>query len=128
MGKTIDFDFRFGKEKIALNMSTYAMNGNMYIGLDSLMYDGFPEPFADLTVNLCEPLPPYHAYIDTNNLPDAEQLIKLAGIGEPTGTYQTSGFCSYPLYSFNKEKLQEYCPDGVMNYEASLPAPKKRGR
>lgn len=128
MGKSIESDFRFGKEEIALNMSTYAMNGNMYIGLDS-MDCGFPEPFADLTVNLCEPLLPYQAYVDTNNLPEAELLIKSIGIGEPTGEMRTSGLSTYPLYKFNKEKLQEYCPEGVMNYEAILSAPaKKRGR
>lgn len=125
MDRTMDFDFRFGREEISFNVNTYDSNGTMYIGLDSLDC-GFPEPFADLTVNLGEILPPYHAYVDTNNLPEAEQLIKAAGIGEPTGTYQTSGFCTYPLYRFNKEKLEEYCPSCVQSYEATLKVPAKR--
>lgn len=114
-----------GEEELTLTMDTYFNNENMYIGLDC-MDDGYPEPFCDLTVNLDETLPPYMAYVDTNNLPQAEALIRVAGLGEPTGQMKASGFCMYPLYSFNKERLQEYCPDGVLNYEASLSAPAKR--
>lgn len=116
-----------GEEELTLTMDTYFHNENLYIGLDC-MDDGYLEPFIDLTVNLDEVLPPYMAYLDTNNFPQAEELVRKTGLGTPTGQMRASGFCMYPLYSFNKEKLQEYCPDGVMNYEASLPAPKKRGR
>lgn len=124
MDKTIIF----GEEELTLTMDTYFNNENMYIGLDC-MDDGYPEPFIDLTVNLDETLPPYMAYLDTNNFPQAEELVRKTGLGTPTGQTYASGFCVYPLYNFDREKLKEYCPNGVANYEKSLEVPaKKRGR
>ena len=63
------------------------------------------EPYGNLTVNLGEPLPPYTAYVDTNNMPSAEQFIKDNDLGTFTGKYKKSGYCTYPLYKF-KEDLQ----------------------
>ena len=28
-----------------------------------------------------------------------------------------SGYCSYPLYQFNVEKMRRLCPDGMAAYE-----------
>lgn len=49
------------------------------------------------------------AFVDTNNCPWAEDFIKEYGLGEPTGYRGASGFCTYPLYKFNLEKIMEYC-------------------
>ena len=40
-------------------------------------------------------------------------------LGEFTGFTQRSGFCEYPLYLFNVDKLRELCPDGMDKYEAT---------
>ena len=71
-------------------------NGNLYIGIDN-----GDELYADLTVNLDIPLPPDQAYVDVNNFTQAEVFIKERNLGEPLGIYGRSGFCKYPLYSFN---------------------------
>ena len=40
-----------------------------------------------------------------------EKFITDNDIGEFTGFTQRSGFCEYPLYLFNVDKLREQCPD-----------------
>lgn len=67
------------------------------------------DPYAILTVNLTSsPISgPDCAYVDTNNLPEAEKFIKARGLGEPTGMMAASGFCTYPEYKFNLDKLEE---------------------
>lgn len=65
------------------------------------------EPFTTLSVNLNEDLKPNQAYLDTNNNPTAEAFIKENGLGKPTGSYGYSGYCSYPLYEFNIDKIKE---------------------
>jgi len=67
-------------------------------------------PFATLTVNLSESdrLEKDCAYVDTNNCPWAEQFIEENKLGEPMGTYGFSGFCSYPLYKFNMDRLKDW--------------------
>ena len=46
------------------------------------------------------------AYVDTNNFPHANQLLD-AGIATDTGYTKHSGFCTYPLWHFNHEFLEE---------------------
>ena len=94
----IDF---FGKPyDVTPNVTKY-MDGNLAIQL--ICTNG--EPFGNLTVNLGEMLPPNMAYVDVNNMPDAERFIKEYNLGEPIGTTRRSGYCTYPLYKF-KEDLQ----------------------
>lgn len=64
-------------------------------------------PYATLTVNLPDSaaLAENEAYIDTNNCPWAEALILENKLGNPTGRYGRSGFCMYPLYSFDLSKI-----------------------
>ena len=49
--KTLGFDWEFGHEELALQISSYANNGCLYVGLYKNGEEGF-EPFGDLTVNL----------------------------------------------------------------------------
>ena len=88
--------------KLNTIISNYRNNGNIYIGLIS--EDG--EPFADLTVNI-KPLAENCSAVDTNNCPWAEELINEYGLGKQFA-YVQSGFCNYPVYEFDMEKVKEY--------------------
>lgn len=61
-------------------------------------------PYAFLTVNLGRQNYGY-AYVDINNCPWAEDFIEENGLGEFTGKVYSSGFCFYPLYKFNMDKI-----------------------
>ena len=68
------------------------------------------EPFCTLTVNIGESniwANESSAFVDTNNCPWAEEFIQKNGLGMPIGYMGHSGFCSYPLYHFNLDKLKE---------------------
>ena len=61
-----------------------------------------------LTVNLGEKLTDGEAYVDTNNIPNAEEFIAEYELGTPLGVLRRSGFCEYPLYNFNLENVKKY--------------------
>ena len=63
------------------------------------------EPFATLTVNLDKKLPENQGYVDTNNCPWAEDFIEKYGIGKFLNEYGRSGFCLYPLYEFDIDRI-----------------------
>lgn len=48
------------------------------------------------------------AYIDTNNCSWAEDFLVDNDFGLPTGEYKASGFCIYPLYQLDLEKIGKY--------------------
>lgn len=85
----------------------YYPNGSFGIALNSWS-EGYPEPWSKLTVNLDEKLPPYCAYVDTNN--NGEDIVDWIienNLGELTGDYGYSGFCKYPLIKFNSKIIDE---------------------
>lgn len=87
----------------------YANNGNLYVGIAFFDEDGQPAPWSDLTVNLDVKCADDCAFIDTNNNSDriVEWLITHQ-LGWLTGNMRSSGFCMYPEFQFNMEKLKEY--------------------
>lgn len=109
-----------GDVQVKLEIAQYWNNGGMYIGLVAYDEEGMSEPYADLTVNLHVKAPDYCAYLDTNNLGDAEEFIKKNGLGEFTGFIGKSGKCEYPLYMFHADKLRELCPEQMAVYEAKI--------
>lgn len=120
MEKDLILATQYGDEmKVQLKISQYLSNGCIYIGLSSYTEDGL-EPYGDVTVNLREGAPDYCGYIDTNNMPELEKFLTENDIGTFTGFMGFSGFCAYPMYSFNAEKLRELCPEGMAQYEASI--------
>ncbi len=126
MEKKLELKTQFGTtEQVSIEINTYLNNGNMYIGL-STMEDGYPEPYGDVTVNLGVEVPDFCGYVDTNNMPELEKFLVDNDIGEFTGFMERSGFCMYPLYMFNVDKLRELCPDGMEVYEASKGYGKKQ--
>ena len=119
MEKTLNLQSQYGGEiKVSLEINTYLNNGCMYIGL--VEQGEYPEPYGDLTVNLMGKVPDYCGYVDLNNMPELEKFIADNELGEFTGLMKRSGFCEYPLYLFNVDKLRELCPDGMDKYEANI--------
>lgn len=126
MEKKLELKTQWGTtEQVSIEINTYLNNGNMYIGLTT-DGDGYPEPYGDVTVNLGEKVPDFCGYIDTNNMPELEKFLVDNDIGEFTGFMQRSGFCVYPMYMFNVDKLRELCPDGMEAYEKSKGYGKKQ--
>ena len=119
MEKTLNLQSQYGGEiKVSLEINTYLNNGCMYIGL--VEQGGYPEPYGDLTVNLMGKVPDYCGYVDLNNMPELEKFIADNELGEFTGLMKRSGFCEYPLYLFNVDRLRELCPDGMQVYESGI--------
>ena len=82
-------------------VSNYTANDNLYVGLED--EDG---ELWDMTVNFGVKLPHNQAYIDTNNFRDAAIIIPNMKLGKFIGKVGYSGFCKYPLYEFDMEKLK----------------------
>ena len=92
----------FGDYDVEVKTAKYADNGNLAVQL----YDASDGcPFARLTVNLGKKLKDGMAYLDTNNCPWAEDFVIENGLGEETGDIGMSGYCFYPLYKFNVERM-----------------------
>lgn len=93
-------------------LNFYVDNDNLYLGLvsEDLEWGGLA-PYCDVTVNI-DRLPYLHSCIDTNN--NGEKIIEFLeknGFGEDTGMHMFSGFCLYPVFRFNEEKLREIDPE-----------------
>jgi len=77
---------------------------NIGLGFD-FEEDGQKMPFASFTVNFGEYIGMKDcAYIDTNNCYFAKSILD-TGIATDTGLTKQSGFCTYPLWHFNKDFL-----------------------
>ena len=87
----------YGDHMVSIEKKRYVSNNRLAIQLNEEY-----EPFAMLTTNIDDgrDLPDGYSYVDTNNCPWAEDFIRENHLGEPTGDYESSGFCTYPLYRF----------------------------
>ena len=68
------------------------------------------EPFCNLTTNIMDSniwADEDHAFVDTNNCPWAEEFIAENKLGTPMGYVGRSGFCTYPLYEFDLQNLED---------------------
>lgn len=70
--------------------------------------EGYPEPYAIATTRLARDAHEGCVYLDVNNWPEGEEIFEELGIGEATGYVQRSGYCIYPEYRIDFEKLKEY--------------------
>ena len=92
-----------------LNLNHYVADNSLYVGLWNYE-DG---PIADLTVCLNDKtLKENQAYIDVNNFPEAIQIINQCKLGEFCGINGTSGYCTYPLVTFDMEMLNKHIEKG----------------
>lgn len=87
----------------------YLLKGN-YMADNSIALEIWNDeegPIADITTCLGNAIKGC-SFIDTNNSPWAEELVMELGIALPTGSSGISGFCVYPLYEFDENKVNEY--------------------
>lgn len=98
----MDFGFDVIEKSIRLVQEQY-----VYGGMAVCAYLRNGEPWSDLTVNIPGTMTPDGmAFIDTNNNPWAEAFLVENGLAKPTGVTGRSGYCSYPLYSFDMSKFK----------------------
>ena len=86
-----------------MNIRSYSNNNT---ALELVCEDGIQ--LAIITGNVEEILEKNMAYIDTNNCSWAEDFLVDNGFGLPTGEYKASGFCIYPLYQLDLERIGKY--------------------
>ena len=129
--KTLGFDWEFGHEELALEVSSYANNGCLYIGLHNKTEEGFDQ-FGNLTVNLpmssMIPTEPNEAYIDHFLSKENLRFIKKHKLGVVLPEIGFSGYCAYAKVAFDMERLREFDPKGVEGYlqrRKEQDAPKK---
>ena len=94
----------FGEEEVFLSVNRYEFYNNLAISLLCKDEDGCVEPYGSLTVNI-KPLLERQAALDTNNLSTARQFVEKYKLGKFTGNYVVSGYCTYPVYEFDIERL-----------------------
>lgn len=108
--QTMTFVSAYGsKHELVIQKTTYATNGRLALRL--ILVDGnYTAHYATLTVNLpqADHLDEDCAFVDTNNIPNADTLIRVYKLGKPTGRYVSSGFCLYPEYKFNMDEVNKY--------------------
>jgi len=77
-----------------------------------LLWSIFDGPIARITVCLDDKeLHPNESYVDVNNCPWAPEWIEANRFGKPTGKTGQSGYCAYPLFIFDMDRLAEYSPE-----------------
>jgi len=120
--KTYEYELQYegeiiGKYTVVPKLAMYVDNDNIYVGLDH--YDeeySCWSPFCDVTVNVNKQ-PYLCAAIDTNNNGTAIlDFLSNNGFGEYTGMVNFSGYCVYPVFCFNEEKLKEIDPEVFADY------------
>lgn len=89
------------KYNVFLSCSNYAASNENALSL--WCEDG---PYATLTVASGAKCDPETAYIDTNNCPWASEFLKKYGIGRPIIGFLQSGFCSYPKYRLDMDRIK----------------------
>lgn len=105
-----------GVSRVRPYLDTYQDNGNLYVGLEFYMEDGFWEPDLSITVNTI-PLAYLEAAIDTNNNGNKIlEFLQKNNFGELTPFTVSSGFCVYPIFRFNEEKIMEIDPEVFREY------------
>ena len=99
--KYIEYDGR----KLVLMTGNYVNGG----GLALYLKDIEEGPYARMTVNIpnCTPISG-DVILDTNNFPEGRQIMEEYGLGKWTGNMVPSGFCWYPIYTLNMDKIREY--------------------
>ena len=110
--KTFEFEDQWGGvTRVRLVRGAYA-DGSLAVQM-LCEGDRYWEPFAALTVNLCDARNQNasYAYVDANNLPTAPEFLTRNGLATYTGLTRPSGFCAYPLFAFTSEFFETCAND-----------------
>ena len=104
----IEFSFdAFGyTQQVELVQESYA-DGNLAVTayLSDPTDESFGQPWSSVTVNFGSPLQQdATVFLDTNNMGEA-MLSKISQLGAFTGQSMRSGFCSYPVFTFDTEVM-----------------------
>ena len=106
--KCVKLNF-FGQDKeVWLSKCNY-MNNNRIAIQTYAESDGCIVPWSVITTNIDSPISDENcAFIDINNAGyDIVDSLVDAGLGEPTGNVGFSGFCCYPEFKLDMNKLNE---------------------
>lgn len=107
------------EEITKIKISQYTNSGNIAICMFCKdPKDGFEEPYDNLTKYI-EDLPPFMGFVNIDNVPFIEEFIKENDLGKRVKNCEIQyRNVSYPLYTFNEEKLKELDKDGFDEYAA----------
>lgn len=96
------YDFR--GVKVSLRKESYRTNGTLAVIMDEAESG---DEYAVMTVNLCSHMQDGGrlAFVDTNNIEGIDKWLVGQGLATHAGVLAPSGFCTYPLMSFNTENF-----------------------
>lgn len=111
------FDWELGHEIVSLHVGSYAYGDRLYIGMVSYGEDG-PEPFADMTVNIpMYSLEANEGFICGDLSKDLLKFIQDNKLGKVLPYTVKSGYGKYAAVAFDLERLKEFDPKGVAEFE-----------
>lgn len=114
--KTLEYQWEYGTEDIALEVNAYRYGNRLYIGMYS-QDEGVWEPFSDLTVNLPGyPVKANEAFIDDFCSADKLEFIEKHRLGKRLPEVGYSGYCTYAKVAFDLERLAEFDKEGVERF------------
>ena len=106
-------DYSWKNVDVFLKVETYERNGQIAI----MLYEKKTlEYYSDLSVFITPFEYQNFMAVDTNNLPNAEELIKEYNLWEKIDDIQ-SWFCTYPIYAMRLDELRKYDPEWVEKLE-----------
>lgn len=92
--------------KVDITRTTYSLSKNLAV----ILYDDKGEELTVLTVDLPDngiSLDEDTQYVDINNCPWAPAFLVENDLAYPLGIYEQSGYCVYPLFKFNINKIKK---------------------
>jgi len=106
---------------LAPKLNMYADNDNLYLGFDCFdKQDESIGPFCSATINII-PLAYLEAVIDTNNNGNTLlDFLEENGFGQRTPFAVQSGFCVYPIFRFDEDRMKEIDPKVFAEYQKTF--------
>lgn len=107
-----------GNVPVTISVNRYDKNRGLSVELYKYPNENDDAYFGSVTINLPAGAPEHCAFVDTNKMSGVLPFLKEYGLAAPLPIVAESGFCTYPLFVFNIEKLREYAPEDVAAYES----------